>query len=196
MLIVQARVFMPGCSILDLFTHSHLVGGVVGMGPIRTKITFRTDLRLSSLRSTVWASSAQSLWDCTWIMTITCYCRALFLSLWRKTFIKINDSNPSHTESNITLRTHGTLIWWPAGDPLHIGLSCSPRIWAEGSSCTGFTLAGWGSSRKGPLSTWRAQDGGSRPTAPETRWAWAAGVVCKPWKVTAFWKPHSSLHTL
>lgn len=82
--------------------------------------------------------------------------------------------------------THGTLIRGPAGDPLHIGLSCSPRIWAEGSPCAGFTLAGCSSSRKGPLGACGAQDGGSRPTAPETRWAGTGGVVCEPWKITVF----------
>lgn len=82
--------------------------------------------------------------------------------------------------------THRTLIRGPAGDPLHIGLSCSPRIWAEGSPCTGFTLPGCSSSRKGSLSACRAKDGRSRPAAPETGWARTVGVVCKPWKITVF----------
>lgn len=35
------------------FMHSQLFGGIEGVGSLRTKITFRTNLRLSSLRSTV-----------------------------------------------------------------------------------------------------------------------------------------------
>lgn len=82
--------------------------------------------------------------------------------------------------------TNGTLIRGPAGDPLQIGLPCIPRIWTIGSPFTWFTLAGCSSSRKRSHSACRAEDGGSSPTAPKTGWAGTVGVVCKPWKSTAF----------
>lgn len=78
--------------------------------------------------------------------------------------------------------TRGTLIRGPAWDPIHIGLSCSQRIWAEGPPCTGFTLAGRCTSRKGPLGACWAKDGGAGPTAPVTRWAGTVGVVCQACK--------------
>lgn len=78
--------------------------------------------------------------------------------------------------------TYWTLIGRPAWDPLHIGLSRSPRIWAEGSPCTGFALVGCSRSRKEPLGACGTKYGGSKPTAPETRGARTVGVVCKPWK--------------
>lgn len=57
--------------ILDVvfFSHSQLVGGVVGVRSLRTQIPFRTHWRLSGLRPTVRAGSAEHLGDCTWIMS-------------------------------------------------------------------------------------------------------------------------------
>lgn len=151
---------------------------VVGMGSLWTNVTFRTYLRVRGLRSTVWASSAQLLWYCTWIrsgMSLLLDIIATFGHLIHYSYTECTECGDANT--------CGALIRGPAGYPLHIGLSCSPRIRAEGSPCAGFTLAGCSSSGNWPLSACRAEDGRSRPAAPETGRTETVGVVREAWKI-------------
>lgn len=166
--------------------HSQLFGGVVGMGSLRTNITCRTGFRLSRLRHTVWAGSARLLWHGTWIMSRASLLQNIITTLREK--LATNGSNIQNVTCYANIMncvdtpTYWTLIRRPAWDPLHIGLSRSPRIWAEGSPWTGFTLVECSRSRKGPLSACGTKYGRSEPTAPVTWWATTVGVVCKPCK--------------
>lgn len=167
--------------------HSQLFGGVVGMGSLRTNITSRTGFRLSSLRHTVWAGSARLLWHGTWIMSRASTAehhhnlQGETCNGWFERIVQ-NVTCYANIMDCVDTPTYWTLIRRPAWDPLHIGLSRSPRVWAEGSPWTGFTLVGCSRSRKGPLSACGTKYRGSKPTAPETWWARTVGVVCKPWK--------------